>query len=112
MLDPRGHALPGESAQKKGVSASLGGEEGEGEGEGESTFLSPGDYIFWDWKRPEAFSKLPINFPSFRRLLIGPHPPVRMTGLYAQAPPPVTLNNPILKGGGQRSVNPLGRAML
>ena len=49
---------------------------------------SPGIILAWVCDGPGAFSKLPVSFPSFLRLVIGP-PLVRLTGLYGQAPPPV-----------------------
>ena len=52
-------------------------------------------YVSWAWKRPEAFSKEPIDFPSFSGFWMFPHPLVRLTGLFGQAPPPAPPNSPV-----------------
>ena len=111
---PTRSRVPGwDRAQMYGASAFPGGQERK-----RDLLWFPGILLVWVWDGPSAFSKEPINFPSFCGLFMG-HLPMnpffsqtRLTSFFGQAPPPASsCYNPFQRGEG-RSVNPLGGAIL
>ena len=60
---------------------------------------SSGILLAWAWDSPGTFTNWPMKFPSFHGLLIGLYLPVRLIGLFDQAPPPVPPNNLVAEWG-------------
>ena len=100
LLWPHDH---GENRWVHCASTSHSGEERERNKDIERDSFLSWDYISQAWKRPEAFPKWPINFPSFCGLLIGLQPLATLTDLFGQAPPSALPNNLVSEHGREEN---------